>query len=192
VVGMPKWEKVPGHCQDLKTAEEVKGNEENKFFIKNLTLETTEQDLANYFSKFGKVASTIMMRDPKMKISKGYALVVFEEGQSIKEEIEFLPHIINGREAKARIYYQHKHTEGVQEETSVEKLFKFSEESHAEYTTTKDLVYPSTSIPAHFNIAGPTRERRTRIKRARPTLWLTEGETELENTLVMNSRIAAL
>eukprot|EP00980_Cylindrotheca_fusiformis_P006336 scaffold1356_cov123-Cylindrotheca_fusiformis.AAC.17 len=52
-------------------------NSQNRLFVRNLPFGTTEEELAEYFSSFGKVSECHIPMDDQMKNNKGFAFVAF-------------------------------------------------------------------------------------------------------------------
>ena len=59
---------------------------ENEIFIKNLPFSTTEEELENYFSKFGKIIKTNILK--KNGHSKGIGFITFYEKKSCEKLFE--------------------------------------------------------------------------------------------------------
>jgi RNA recognition motif-containing protein len=60
---------------------------EIKLFVGGLAFPTTEEHLAEYFSRFGKVVNTIVMRDRATQRGRGFGfvLVSFTDEQGARE-----------------------------------------------------------------------------------------------------------
>jgi len=108
VTRMPLWKNVedPSCSSPSQENHSPNLNIENKYFIQQLGADTTEKDIYDYFSKFGVVSNVCLRAQKTLKRGKGYALVIFEEGQRLKELIENHEHIIKGTVCRAHIYFQ--------------------------------------------------------------------------------------
>ena len=69
-----------------------------KIYVGNLNYATTDEGLANCFSQFGEVLSSIVIKDRATGQSKGFGFVEFAEAQSADAAIEGM----NGKELDGR------------------------------------------------------------------------------------------
>lgn len=69
----------------------------HKIFVGGLDLETTEEDLSEYFSKFGKVVERLIKVDIKSKKSRGFGFIGFKTPESIVLVLELGEHFIRGK-----------------------------------------------------------------------------------------------
>lgn len=79
-MGMPSLGVVSSAAQFHQPAEK----NQIKLFVGGLAFSTTELDLSNYFSTFGKVENTIVMRDRATGRGRGFGFVLV----SFKDEEE--------------------------------------------------------------------------------------------------------
>ncbi|XP_077966766.1 RNA-binding protein Musashi homolog 1-like isoform X2 [Styela clava] len=72
-----------------------------KMFVGGLNIQTTAEGLKEYFSKFGEVADTIVMKDPITTSSRrvvfspyhrGFGFVTFQDPKSVEKVLESSPH----------------------------------------------------------------------------------------------------
>lgn len=68
-----------------------------KIFVGGLDLDTTEEDLTEYFSKFGKVVERLIKVDIKTKRSRGFGFIGFKSPESVDRVLEIKEHRIKGR-----------------------------------------------------------------------------------------------
>ncbi|CAI2357995.1 unnamed protein product [Caenorhabditis sp. 36 PRJEB53466] len=68
-----------------------------KLFIGGLRHETTGEQLAQYFSKWGPVINAIVMRDTQTKISRGFGFVTFASVYSVELAMADRPHVLSGK-----------------------------------------------------------------------------------------------
>ena len=54
-----------------------------KLFIGGLSFDTTDDDLANHFSKWGNVTDHIVIKDSNTQKSKGFGFVTFETEEEV-------------------------------------------------------------------------------------------------------------
>lgn len=57
--------------------EEEEGKSQSRLFVRNLAFGTTEEELSEYFSSYGKVTECHVPMDSQMKNNKGFAFVTF-------------------------------------------------------------------------------------------------------------------
>lgn len=66
------------------------------FYVGNLEWKTTEEELKNFFSPYGRVSSVQIKKFPETGLSKGYAFVTMENADQAMQEL-------NGKEFRGRI-----------------------------------------------------------------------------------------
>ncbi|MDR1498060.1 MAG: RNA-binding protein [Puniceicoccales bacterium] len=71
---------------------------DNKLFVGNLTWDATEEDVRQYFAKFGNVQQVEVMRDRFTNRARGFAFVTFATG----EEAQNAVNNTEGREFQGR------------------------------------------------------------------------------------------
>ena len=69
-----------------ENSKEKKIENENEIFIKNIPFSTTEEELENYFSKYGKIKKTNILK--KNGHSKGIGFITFNEKKSCEKLFE--------------------------------------------------------------------------------------------------------
>lgn len=68
-----------------------------KIFVGGLDPETTEDDLADYFSKFGRVIERLIKVDIKTKRSRGFAFIGFKSAEAVDRVLGVETHRIRGK-----------------------------------------------------------------------------------------------
>ncbi|CAJ0582941.1 unnamed protein product, partial [Mesorhabditis spiculigera] len=68
-----------------------------KLFIGGLNHETTDDDLRQYFSQWGQVVDSIVIRDPATKHSRGFGFVTFASIASADAALMERPHVVGGK-----------------------------------------------------------------------------------------------
>lgn len=68
-----------------------------KIFVGGLEPETTEDDLTEYFSEFGRVIERLIKVDIKTKRSRGFAFIGFKSPESVDRVLQVEHHYINGK-----------------------------------------------------------------------------------------------
>lgn len=74
-----------------------------KIFVGGLDVETTEEDLTEYFSKFGKVVERLIKVDLKTKKSRGFGFIGFKSPDSVEKVLEHNEHKINGKKIDCKL-----------------------------------------------------------------------------------------
>lgn len=90
-------------CQVAKEKREKTGYEEEmkqkKIFVGGIPKSTTDEDLINYFQKFGPVETAYVIKDYTNLQCKGFGFVIFEDSVVSSEVISMSSHPINGAKA---------------------------------------------------------------------------------------------
>ena len=68
-----------------------------KLFIGGLNHETTDEQLREYYERWGHVVDCIVIRDPIQKTSRGFGFITFAEIQMAETAMANRPHTINGK-----------------------------------------------------------------------------------------------
>ena len=71
--------------------------DDRKLFVGNLSWETTQKDLKDYFSKYGDVVSCTLKTEMETKRSRGFGFVVFTSSDIVEKALEEKDHKLNGR-----------------------------------------------------------------------------------------------
>lgn len=72
------------------------GDQDEKLFVGGISAETTQQELHDYFSKFGTVSKTILKMDANTGRSRGFGFICFEDKDVISTVLAS-EHMLNGR-----------------------------------------------------------------------------------------------
>jgi len=70
----------------------------NKIFIGSLNYITSEESFMSYFSRFGQLKDTVIIRDPITKKSKGFGFVQYTNSSMVDEVMKNRPHTIDKRQ----------------------------------------------------------------------------------------------
>ncbi|XP_046846019.1 heterogeneous nuclear ribonucleoprotein A1-like 2 isoform X2 [Xenia sp. Carnegie-2017] len=73
-----------------------------KLFIGGLSLETTEDDLREYFSRWGNIVDVVVMRFPDTRRSRGFGFVTFENVESVDDVLGIKSHFIDGKQVEPK------------------------------------------------------------------------------------------
>ena len=84
---------------------DTSGNQQNdddrKLFAGGLAQEATEQDITEYFGKFGEVASVNLKMDQMTGRSRGFAFVVFAKVETLNDVLS-QDHAIKGKKVAVK------------------------------------------------------------------------------------------
>ncbi|XP_055937355.1 heterogeneous nuclear ribonucleoprotein 27C-like [Argiope bruennichi] len=73
-----------------------------KLFVGGLSWETTKETLQNYFSQFGEVIDSVVMKNNETGRSRGFGFVTFKDPNCVNAVLQSKPHEINGRTVDAK------------------------------------------------------------------------------------------
>ncbi|KAI4314705.1 hypothetical protein L6164_027587 [Bauhinia variegata] len=74
------------------------GNPGNNLYVTGLSSRVTESDLAEHFSKEGKVASCFLVVEPRTNISRGFAFVTMDTVEDANRCVKYLNQsVLQGR-----------------------------------------------------------------------------------------------
>nr|CAD2197935.1 unnamed protein product [Meloidogyne enterolobii] len=73
-------------------------SQHRKLFIGGLNHETTDDQLCDYYSKWGQVVDCIVIRDPVSRHSRGFGFVTFALAEMADAAMAERPHTIGGRQ----------------------------------------------------------------------------------------------
>ena len=68
-----------------------------KLFIGGLSWETTIDGLQRYFSRFGEVVDSVVMKNPDTGRSRGFGFVTFSDPANVDAVLNSGPHQLDGR-----------------------------------------------------------------------------------------------
>ncbi|CAG2250811.1 HNRNPABD [Mytilus edulis] len=71
--------------------------DDRKLFVGNLSWETTQKDLKDYFCKYGEVENCTLKTEIETKRSRGFGFVVFKLASVVDKVLEEKEHKLNGR-----------------------------------------------------------------------------------------------
>jgi len=76
--------------------------EDRKIFVGGLSWETRDQQLKEYFEKFGEVESVNLKLNPQTGRSRCFAFIVFKESSSVKPVFDAGDHAINSKKVDVK------------------------------------------------------------------------------------------
>jgi len=77
-------------------------NDGRKLFAGGLSADTSENDLAEYFSKYGEVESVDLKKDNVTQRSRGFGFVTFKDSQALEMAVAEKFHTIKGKKIEPR------------------------------------------------------------------------------------------
>ncbi|KAI3801097.1 hypothetical protein L1987_29199 [Smallanthus sonchifolius] len=121
-------------------------SDEGKLFIGGIAWDTTEETLTDYFSKYGVVSQTVIMRDKTTGRPRGFGFVVFSD-PSVLDSVLQDRHTIEGRTVEAKRALSRE-----EQQTSRPNNFGRSSGGTGNYRTKKIFVggLPSTLTEEQF------------------------------------------
>lgn len=108
-----------GHFRPRKDREAEKASSWTNVYVKDLSLETTEETLKELFGRYGEVTSLAIMTDADGK-SKGFAFVNFDQHESASKAVEE----INGSEIDGKKIYAGRAQKKSEREGELRKKFE--------------------------------------------------------------------
>ena len=66
-------------------------------FVGGLSLDTTNESLGEFFSKYGELTDCIVMRDGDSKRSRGFGFVKYITSQARDDCLKEKPHVVDGK-----------------------------------------------------------------------------------------------
>lgn len=72
-------------------------DERGKLFVGGLSWETTQDNLQNYFSRFGEVVDCVVMKNNETGRSRGFGFVTFADPNNVESVLSNGPHELDGR-----------------------------------------------------------------------------------------------
>ncbi|VDD94543.1 unnamed protein product [Enterobius vermicularis] len=77
--------------------DELEPEQFRKIFVGGLSTSTTDEQLKEYYSQWGKLVDCIVMRDPTTKRSRGFGFVSFSKQSEVDTAMANRPHVIDGK-----------------------------------------------------------------------------------------------
>lgn len=84
--------------------EKFKDNANKKIFVGGLSLETTDQDLADYFSQFGCIRQAYVIKDPVSRRSKKFGFAIMKTQDSVDKVLDCSFHVIKGIPVSCKLF----------------------------------------------------------------------------------------
>lgn len=94
-----------------------------KLFIGGLASHTTEENLKQFYGKWGNVVDAVVMRDPTTKRSRGFGFITYTKAASVDEAQKNRPHIIDSKTVDPKRALPRPERETRETNISVKKLF---------------------------------------------------------------------
>lgn len=84
--------------------EKFKDNANKKIFVGGLSLETTDQDLTDYFSQFGSIRQAYVIKDPVSRRSKKFGFAIMKTQESVDQVLDTTVHVIRGIPVSCKLF----------------------------------------------------------------------------------------
>ncbi|CAF0724825.1 unnamed protein product [Brachionus calyciflorus] len=94
-----------------------------KVFVGSLSYSTTEEALRNYFSKFGELMDSVIMKESKSGKSRGFGFVTYTKSSMVDELQKARPHKLDGRELETKRATPKEESGKPGAESTTKKLF---------------------------------------------------------------------
>lgn len=73
-------------------------------FVGGLSLNTTDNSLRDYFSKWGEITDAVVMKEGGTRRSRGFGFVTYVSADSVDDVLHEKPHVVDDKEV--RKYYK--------------------------------------------------------------------------------------
>ncbi|KAI6657976.1 heterogeneous nuclear ribonucleoprotein A3-like [Oopsacas minuta] len=73
-----------------------------KVFVGGIAITTDDETFRNYFSEFGNVVDSVIIRDQLSNRSKGFGFITFDKPERVDELLEKRPFSIDGKEVEVK------------------------------------------------------------------------------------------
>ena len=83
--------------------DEIKENTNTKLFVGGLSQGTKEEDVYNYFKKFGNIKSVKLMYDSKTNESRRFGFAIFESKEAVTIILNLQPHFIKNKQVDCKL-----------------------------------------------------------------------------------------
>lgn len=83
--------------------DEIKENSNTKLFVGGLSQGTKEEDVYNYFKKFGNIKSVKLMYDSKTNESRRFGFAIFESKEAVTIILNLQPHFIKNKQVDCKL-----------------------------------------------------------------------------------------
>lgn len=94
-----------------------------KVFVGSLNYSTTEETLRAYFSKFGQLVDSVIMKESKTGKSRGFGFVTYTNSTMVDELQKARPHKLDGRELETKRATPREESGKPGAESTTKKLF---------------------------------------------------------------------
>jgi len=113
--------------EPTETMEELEQSYEaeqlRKIFIGSLNYNTTDEQLKQYYSQWGEVAESIVPKDNRTKLSKGFGFIIYAEAKSLDVAMKARPHKLNDRTLEPRRAIRRDEADNPAANASTNKLY---------------------------------------------------------------------
>jgi len=150
-------------CHDsFKKTEEpqkFKENANKKIFVGGISLETTDQDLADYFGQFGPIRQAYVIKDPVTKRSKKFGFAIMKKQESVEKVLNCSTHILRGIVVSCKLFVridQQSTKQGCNQQTKIRRIEHSDYDGHQVKNSQKldDRNENGEEIKGKFNSEG--------------------------------------
>jgi RNA recognition motif-containing protein len=127
--------------------EKFKENANKKIFVGGISLETTDEDLHTYFSRFGDVRQAYVIKDPVTKRSKKFGFAIMKDQTAVDAVLAVPVHSIRGIPVSCKLFVRMDEDASDKATGSQEQVQKKSSVGKSEVKSRQDLIgiYPDGS-----------------------------------------------
>lgn len=109
-----------------------------KVFVGGLNLQTNEEGMKEYFSRWGEIVDVVVMRYPDSRRSRGFGFVTYERVDSVDAVLDAKPHVLDGKDIEPKRAVAREET-GRSSSSETEKSRKVFVGGLASSTTEEDV-----------------------------------------------------
>lgn len=107
---------------DIKHSIESRDSSAGKLFVGGVSWETTEEAFTNYFSKYGEITDSVIMRDKHSGRPRGFGFVTFADPEAADKVLEE-EHILGGRTVEVKRTVPREDMQQVKAVSKTKKIF---------------------------------------------------------------------
>mgnify|MGYP000143129008 FL=1 len=134
--------------------QKFKENANKKIFVGGISLETTDQDLSNYFSTFGAVRQCYVIKDPVTKRSKKFGFAIMRDLDAVEAVLAVQTHCIRGVNASCKLFVRFDEetplvSNNTEQINSTDVKNNYASLNHEQITEERAIKYQQRAIPTN-------------------------------------------